>query len=130
MVNVLTAQVEPIMEHDDTVTSYFMYRKEALRAATEGSYLEFVNEFELKSGAFVQPHFHNSHEFYYIIKGDGLMRVGDSTRPITRGDLVHIEPNAPHSIAAGSAGVRCFAFAVSFQEPGETYTVTTFPDWP
>jgi quercetin dioxygenase-like cupin family protein len=127
---ILSADVEPVMEHDDTVTSYFMYEKESLRSETEGSYLEFVNEFELKPGVSIQPHSHNSHEFYYVIKGSGTMRVGDSIRDVNPGDLVHIEPNAPHSVLAGPDGVRCFAFAASFQKPGETFTVTTFPNWP
>jgi quercetin dioxygenase-like cupin family protein len=130
MVNVLSAAVEPISEHGGTVTSYFMYEKEALRGETSGSYLEFVNEFELAAGVSIEPHFHNTHEFYYVIKGGGTMRVDDGTREVTVGDLVHIPPNAPHSILAGPEGVRCFAFAASFQKPGESYTHTSFPDWP
>jgi quercetin dioxygenase-like cupin family protein len=130
VVKVLSANVEAISEHGGTVTSYFMYEKEELREATAGSYLEFVNEFELQADVSIQPHFHNSHEFYYIIKGSGTMRVDDSTQVVTPGDLVHIPPNAPHSILAGPEGVRCFAFAASFQDPGETYTVTELADWP
>ena len=34
---ILNADVEPIMEHDDTVTSYFMYEKESLRSDTEAA---------------------------------------------------------------------------------------------
>src|ERR1700722_18230861 len=127
---ILSADVEPVMEHDDTVTSYFMYEKESLRSETEGSYLEFINEFELKPGVSIQPHSHNSHEFYYVIKGSGIMRVDDSTRDFRPGDLEQIEPDAPHSLRAGPDGIRCFAFAASFQKPGETFTAATFPDWP
>jgi len=130
MVTVLSTDIEPISEHDGTVTSYFMYMKEQLRDQTMGSYLEFINEFELAPGVSIEPHFHDSHEFYYVIKGDGLMAVGTDTSWVTVGDLVHIEPNLPHSILAGPEGVRCFCFAVSFQPPGVTYTVTTIPNWP
>src|SRR5258708_26069238 len=114
---ILNAGVEPIMEHDDTVTSYFMYEKESLRGDTEGSYLEFINEFELKPGVSIQPHSHNSHEFYYVIKGSGTMRVGDGTRDVSPGDLVHIEPNAPHSVLAGPRGGRCAALAARRLQP-------------
>lgn len=130
MVTVLNTDIEPISEHSGTVTSFFMYMKEELRDATMGSYLEFVNEFELQPGVSIEPHFHDTHEFYYVIKGGGLMGVGADTKNVKIGDLVHIEPNAPHSILAGPDGVRCFCFAVSFQQPGETYTVTTLPNWP
>jgi quercetin dioxygenase-like cupin family protein len=130
VVHVLSSDVEPISEHNGTVTSYFMYMKEELREITAGSYVEFINEFELAADVSIQPHFHNTHEFYYVIKGSGTMRVDDSTRVVTPGDLVHIPPNAPHSILAGPDGVRCFAFAASFQQPGETYTVTEFDNWP
>jgi hypothetical protein len=67
MLNILNTGMEPISEHDGTVTSWFMYPKESLRAATEGSYLEFVNEFQLDPGVSIQPHLHNSHEFYYVL---------------------------------------------------------------
>lgn len=130
MVIVLNADVEPISEHSGTVTSWFMYMKEALRDQTLGSYLEFVNEFALTPGISIEPHFHDSHEFYYVIAGGGLMAVGDGTKEVGVGDLVHIEPNEPHSIMAGPQGVRCFCFAVSFQPPGATYAVTTIPNWP
>jgi mannose-6-phosphate isomerase-like protein (cupin superfamily) len=77
MLRILNTDMEPISEHDGTVTSWFMYPKESLREATEGSYLEFVNEFQLDAGVSIQPHLHNSHEFYYVLKGGGIMRVGD-----------------------------------------------------
>lgn len=130
MGTVLNAEVEPISEHSGTVTSWFMYMKEALRDETAGSYLEFVNEFALSPGVSIEPHYHDSHEFYYVIAGDGLMAMGDQTDQVSVGDLVHIFPNEPHSILAGPGGVRCFAFAVSFQPPGATYTVTTIENWP
>ena len=39
-----------------------------------------LGEFELAADVSIQPHFHNTHEFYYVIKGSGTMRVDDSTR--------------------------------------------------
>ena len=43
--------------------------------------------------------------------------------------MVHIGPNEAHSLRAGDEGVRCFAFAVSFMKPGESYSVAEFQDW-
>jgi len=100
-----------------------------LRSATEGSYLEFVNEFQLDPGVSIEPHRHNSHEFYYVLKGGGTMRVGDEERAMVPGEMVHIGPDEAHSLRAGDEGVRCFAFAVSFMQPGESYSVADFDNW-
>lgn len=120
---------EATLEHDDTVASYFMYPMESLREATQGSHLQFVNEFTVEPGVAIEPHLHNSHEFYYVLTGSADMRVGDETRRIGPGDLVHTPPNVPHSIRANAEGVRCFCFAVSFQQPGEGHTVVHFDEW-
>lgn len=130
MVKITNANVLPTSEHNDTVTSYFMYEKEELRNATSGSYLEFINEFELEPGVFIEPHFHNSHEFYYVIRGSGTMRVDECISDVSVGDLIHIEPNSTHSIRAGKVGIRCFAFASSFQAEGEEYTKSILQNWP
>jgi len=128
MLRILNTDIDPIFEHGETVTSWFMYPKESLRAATEGSYLEFVNEFQLEPGVAIEPHQHNSHEFYYVLTGSGMMRVGNEQREMHCGDLVHIGPDETHSLTAGADGVRCFAFAVSFMKPGESYSVAEFDD--
>jgi quercetin dioxygenase-like cupin family protein len=129
MLRILNTDIDPVSEHDGTVTSWFMYPKETLRSATEGSYLEFVNEFQLEPGVSIQPHLHNSHEFYYVLRGGGTMRVGDEQRDMLPGDMVHIAPHETHSLRAGADGVRCFAFAVSFMAPGESYSVAELDNW-
>ena len=87
MVGITNANVPPISEGNDTVTSYFMYKIEELRKATGGSYLEFINEFQLLPGVFIEPHFHNCHEFYCVIRGRGTMRVDESISHVSVGDL-------------------------------------------
>jgi quercetin dioxygenase-like cupin family protein len=129
MLRILDTDIEPISEHHGTVTSWFMYPKESLRAETEGSYLEFVNEFQLDPGVSIEPHRHNSHEFYYVLRGGGTMRVGDEQRDMVPGQMVHIAPGEVHSLRAGTDGVRCFAFAVSFMAPGESYSVADLAGW-
>jgi quercetin dioxygenase-like cupin family protein len=66
----------------------------------------------------VDPHQHPTHEFYYVTSGRGLMVIEDEEREIRQGDLVHIPPNAVHSLRPVSdhAAVHCFCFAVG--EPG------------
>lgn len=131
MKHVLNADVDPVLEHDDTVASYFMYPFDSLRQDTEGSHLQFINEFAVEAGKFIEPHYHNTHEFYYVLAGRGTMRVGDDVYEVVPSDLIHTPPNVPHSIYAHRSGVRCLAFAVSFIREGEvTHVPVHFENWP
>src|SRR4030095_11607555 len=69
----------------------------------------------------VDPHHHPRHEFYYVTAGRGLMTIEDEEREIRQGDLVHIPPNAVHSLrpVSDSAPSRCFAVAVGTPDAGE-----------
>lgn len=45
------------------------------------------------------PHFHpNEEQFIYMLDGSMRMRVGDETRLVGKGDLVHVPRNAVHGI--------------------------------
>lgn len=129
MVNVKNAAtIDPIEEHNGTVTSWFLVGMEEMRDATAGSFLQFIDEFEVAAGVAIEPHHHNTHEFYYVLDGGGEMRVGTGRQDIAPRDLVHIPPNEPHTLRGGPDGVRCLAFAASFQAPGEGHTPTEMPD--
>jgi quercetin dioxygenase-like cupin family protein len=128
--DVRSANVEPTIEHGGSCLSYFMFPKESFRDETEGSYLEFVGEFELKPGTRLQPHYHDTHEYYYMLAGQAVMQVEDEQRKLSPGDLVHIPRNAVHSIwsASESESFRALAFAVSFQAPGDSYVDAELPE--
>lgn len=127
---ITTSDVPAIKEHNDTVTTNFMFDFEELRDVTEGSFLQFVNEFAVAPLEFIEPHFHNSHEFYYVLSGEGTMRIGDFVTQIHPGQLVYTPPNTPHSLYAHNGGIRCLAFAASFQARGEQHTPVKFENWP
>src|SRR6516165_3202105 len=115
-VDVRNAKIEPTIEHGGTCKTFFMFPKESIRSATEGSYLEYVSKFEIAPGIHLEPHKHNTHEFFYILSGRALMQVGRERREVEPGDLIHIPPNTVHSIAPLGANVpmRALAFAASF----------------
>ena len=128
--NVRSAHVEPVIEHGGTVRSYFMIAKDEMRAATLGSFLEFVCEFEVAAGMRLDPHYHDTLEFYYILSGNGVMQIeGDSLR-VKPGDLVEIPRKAVHSIRSAISGqpIRGLAFAVSFQEEGAQFVTAPLPE--
>ncbi len=56
-------------------------------------------EARLPVGASTTPHHHvKTEEIYYILTGQGLMRVGDDTQAVGPGDAIAIPPGALHQI--------------------------------
>lgn len=56
-------------------------------------------EARLPPGAATIPHHHvKSEEIYYILEGQGRMRIGDETRTVGVGDAIAIPPGAIHQI--------------------------------
>jgi quercetin dioxygenase-like cupin family protein len=128
--DVRNAQVEPTIEHGGSCLSYFMFPKESVRDETMGSYLEFIGEFELKAGARLEPHYHDTNEFYYLLSGEAIMQIEDEQQRVAPGDLIHIPRNAVHSIwpASDTESFRALAFAVSFQPVGASYVDAPLPE--
>jgi quercetin dioxygenase-like cupin family protein len=116
---ITNANVEPIIEHGGTCRTFFLVPKESMRKETEGSYLEFVCEFEISAGSRLDPHKHDTHEYYYVLSGNAIMQIERDKREVKPGDLIYIPPNAVHSITPiGDKPVRSLAFAASFLPPG------------
>jgi quercetin dioxygenase-like cupin family protein len=113
------------IEHGGTCITNFLIDKEELRKDTSGGYLEFVSEFQLKAGASLEPHSHESDEFYYLLEGEAIMTVGGEERTVRAGDLIRTPPNTVHSIrTVGDGAFRAFAFATSYMPAGHVgYTV-------
>ena len=113
--------VEPVVEHNGTVPVWWLVNPREMFDITKGGHLELVSEFEVKGGGSVHPHRHHTHEFYYVVSGRGRMTIEGETREIVQGDLVHIPPDAIHSLAPVSphASIRCFCFAVGLRDTPE-----------
>jgi quercetin dioxygenase-like cupin family protein len=110
----------PVVEHNGTVPVWWMVNSREMKEQTDGGFLELVNEFTVEGGGHVDPHSHPTHEFYYVLRGRGIMTIGDEERPIGQGDLVHIPPDAVHSLRPISdhAPIHCFCFAVGVKDSG------------
>jgi mannose-6-phosphate isomerase-like protein (cupin superfamily) len=50
------------------------------------------------AGASQRGHKHEAEQVYVILKGRGLMRVGEEEQEVMEGDLVHIPCNVTHGI--------------------------------
>jgi quercetin dioxygenase-like cupin family protein len=112
--------VAPVVEHNGTVPVWWMVSPQELKEATQGGYLELVSEFEVAGGGLVDPHSHPTHEFYYVLRGRGIMTVEGDERQIGQGDLVHIPPDAVHSLrpVSDNASIHCFCFAIGTKDAG------------
>jgi mannose-6-phosphate isomerase-like protein (cupin superfamily) len=65
-------------------------------------------EARLPAGGSTTPHYHvRTEEIYYILQGQGMMRVGEQLRPVGTGDAVAIPPGAVHQITnTGRDGLK------------------------
>ncbi len=114
-------QVAPDVEHNGTVPVWWLVRPRELQEATAGGYLELVSEFEVAGGGMVDPHHHPTHEFYYVTSGRGIMTIDGEEHEVVQGDLVHIPPEAIHSLrpVSDNAPIHCFCFAVGCRDAGK-----------
>jgi len=112
--------VAPVVEHNGTVPVWWLVQPREMMDITKGGHLELVSEFEVAGGGYVVPHQHPTHEFYYVTSGRGIMEIAGEAREIHQGDLVHIPPNAVHSLRPISdhAAIHCFCFAVAEPDAG------------
>ena len=56
-------------------------------------------EARLPVGASTTPHYHPlTEEIYYILTGEGRMRIGDEVSPVGPGDAIAIPPGIEHEI--------------------------------
>lgn len=52
-------------------------------------------------------HYHEYHEYYVILEGDGELEVEGATVPLTTGSTVMVQPGEKHQVVGvGSAGIR------------------------
>lgn len=53
---------------------------------------------DVAPGSSQKPHRHAPEQIYVIIKGKGLMQVGEEKQDVADGDLIYIPPDMVHSI--------------------------------
>jgi len=99
-------EIQPATVHEGTTKAWILVDKELKEFKSN---TEFVSEFETETE--VAPHIHaDSEEFYFILEGRGIMRVGNEKKEVAPRDLVYIPPNTEHTIRAIDKRVRGLAF--------------------
>lgn len=57
----------------------------------------------VEPGESTTPHLLTASEVYYVLKGEGLMHIGDETQVIQTGDAVYIPPEAVQFVECHSS---------------------------
>ncbi len=114
---ILSARDLAPMNMHQTVKVWSFIPKFSVYEETKGTYLEAVEEFTLAPGMRAEPHYHDTHEFFYILEGSAILQIENEARVCRVGDFIRIPRNAVHTGKALEGGVRALAFSVSYQEP-------------
>lgn len=112
-------EIKPVVEHENTATLWYHFDQDELKQRTRGGWLHFVAEVTVERGVVLDPHSHaDFDEFYYILTGRGIMRVGSEEREVAQGDMIRIPATQVHSIRpkGDSAPVHFLVMAVKLGE--------------
>jgi len=58
-------------------------------------------------------------EVYVVLSGEGLVKLGDETRPVRPLDAIRIAPTLPRAFEAGPDGLELLVFGRHFEADGE-----------
>lgn len=120
-------ELEPEIVHNSGAV-HWLLPEGTMREETKGAFLDFCSDFTVEAGAQLEPHFHDTFEYYFILEGEAVMQIEEEAHIVSPGDLIQIPRNARHTIwPTAENKVRAFCFAVSFQEPGQRYTPCELP---
>ena len=78
---------------DDGLSCHLMLQETDVRGDSLA-----VTWVDVEPGARQIPHRHSPEQVYVIVKGSGLMRVGDEEQSVSVGDIVYIPGNVIHGI--------------------------------
>jgi mannose-6-phosphate isomerase-like protein (cupin superfamily) len=89
-----------------------------LFAATELQAILFLAHAVLKPNKVLESHVDPYEEIYYIIAGQGLMKVGDDKQQVTTGDAIWIPYGVSHSLVNNGAE-DCLVLVVAAMPKGD-----------
>ena len=97
------AEVEAFTTKDGSeIRELLAHRNSCIRNQT-------LAEARLAPAMSTAPHYHrDTEEIYYVLEGQGVMRVGEDSRPVGPGDAIAIPPGASHQITNSGTGVLKF----------------------
>lgn len=83
--------------------AYHLTDLQAQRRKASNLYLEFLRVpsmsmglYELAAGSDDPQQPHTEDEVYYVVSGQGMIRVGDEDQPVSAGSIVYVAANVVH----------------------------------
>ena len=87
-----------IEQHLVKVADYVSLKGSESETATASSEGSYIGAYEYAPGGWITAHQHaDAEQWYYILSGTGLMKVGDEEREARAGHIVFVPRNAVHS---------------------------------
>ena len=109
--NINTASSKMI--HDGTVAQWELMKEDEFLSTMNVFHANIINP-----GVVMTPHQHESEEqFYFILGGVGIAKVGEEEREVREGDTVYLPPRLPHALRnTGSYPLRWLAIGAKIPE--------------
>ena len=87
---------------------------------TLSPYVRFVHEIVISQGAVTPERFIYDHEFIYVVRGSGTLRIEDRLHEMGAGDLLYIRPHRTNEMIVSADGpMHCFAVHFDYVFLGE-----------
>jgi methionyl-tRNA synthetase len=74
---------------------------------------------EVAGGSAQEVHAHEEEQAYLVVRGRGMMRVGEEEAEVTEGDLVHVPSGVSHGLANASGEERLVYASIAVPASGE-----------
>lgn len=86
--------IESELVHNGTVTAWTLFRADDLL-----SDILWFNDNLIQPGVAIEAHEHEDiEEVYYVLQGQGQMRIGKEGKPISEGNAVYLPPRKTHTL--------------------------------
>ena len=108
------------------VADYVKFKDSESPTALSSSDIQYIGAYEYAPGGWITDHIHsNAEQWYFILNGQGTMKVGDEERLAGPGTVVFVPRNTIHSYrVVGDEPLRILNIATFFPDAP---SVTTRP---
>ena len=80
--------------HNGTVTAWTFFKADDFL-----SNILWFNDNLIEPGVAIEPHEHEDvEEVYYVLQGQGEMRIGEEERSVSQGDAIYLPPQKTHTL--------------------------------